>query len=145
MVLNEENKTIHIFNEWGDTGKTNEELAKIITSLGISKSVIVADSAEPKSIEELRRLGITRIKPAVKGNDSVRQGIQKLQNYQIIVHPHCSGVICELENYSWRKNKDGEYINEPIDSFNHFMDSLRYSTQCVDNSRKLKTISKNLL
>lgn len=143
-ILNEENKTIHIFNEWGDTGKTNEELAKIITSLGISKSVIVADSAEPKSIEELRRLGITRIKPAIKGKDSVIHGIQKLQNYQIVVHPHCSGVITEFENYSWRK-KDGEYINEPIDSFNHYIDSLRYSLQCVDNSRKLKTISKNLL
>lgn len=144
-ILNEEEKTIHIFKCWGDTGKTNEELAQIIMALGISKSVIIADSAEQKSIEELRRLGISRIKPAVKGKDSVIHGIQKLQNYKIIVHPQCSGIITEFENYSWRKNKDGEYINEPIDSFNHYIDSLRYSTQCVDNSRKLKTISKNLL
>lgn len=144
-ILNEEEKTIHIFKCWGDTGKTNEELAQIITALGISKSVIIADSAEQKSIEELRRLGISRIKPAIKGKDSVIHGIQKLQNYKIIVYPSCSGIITEFENYSWRKNKDGEYINEPIDSFNHYIDSLRYSLQCVDNSRKLKTISKNLL
>lgn len=142
-ILDEDNKTIHIFREWGETGKTNEDLFKIISSLGFSKSVIVADSSEPKSIEELRRLGLTRIKPAVKGPDSVIHGIQRLLNYKIIVHPSCQGVITEFENYSWQK-KDGEYINRPVDSFNHFCDSLRYSLQCVDNSRKLKTLNKNL-
>lgn len=143
-ILDEDNKTIHIFKEWGDTGKTNEELAKVITAMGFSKSVIVADAAEPKSVEELRRLGISRIKPCVKGPDSVLFGIQKLLNYKIIVHPSCSGIITEFENYSWQKNRDGEYINRPVDSFNHFCDSLRYSLQCVDNSRKLKTLSKSL-
>lgn len=143
-ILDEENKTIYIFREWGETGKTNEELYKIISSLGFAKSVIVADSAEPKSIEELRRLGLTRIKPAVKGPDSIIHGIQKLLNYKIIVHPSCQGIITEFENYSWQKDRNGEYINKPIDSFNHFCDSLRYSLQCVDNSRKLKTLSKSL-
>ena len=105
----------------------------------------MADSAEPKSVEELRRSGITRIKACAKGKDSVLHGIQKLQQYEIIVHPSCSGVITEFENYSWKKNKDGEYINEPLDSFNHYLDSLRYSLQSVDNSKKLKTLSKSAL
>lgn len=144
-ILDEANGRIYVFKEWGATGKTNDELAKIITSLGFSKSTIIADSAEMKSIEELKRLGITRIKPAMKGPDSVLFGIQKLQNYEIIVHPSCSELITEFENYSWQKDKiTGEYINKPIDSFNHYIDSLRYSTQCVDNSRKLKTLNKNL-
>ena len=143
-LLLENEKKIYIFREWGDTGKTNDELAKIITALGFSKSTIIADAAEQKSIEELRRLGITRIKPCVKGPDSIIHGIQKLQNYEIIVHPSCSGIITEFENYTWQKNRDGEYINKPIDNFNHYCDSLRYSLQCVDNSRKLKTLNKNL-
>ena len=141
-ILDEENKTIYIFKEWGDTGKTNQELIQIITSLGFSKSVIIADSAEPKSIEEIKRGGIIKIKPAIKGPDSIIHGIQKLQNYNIIVHPSCQGIITEFENYSWQKNKDGEYINKPIDNFNHFCDSLRYSLQCA--ATKLKTLDKNL-
>lgn len=141
-ILDEANGRIYVFREWGDTGKTNQELAAIITSLGFAKSVIVADSSEQKSIEEMKRLGIMRIKPSVKGPDSVVHGIQKLQNYEIIVHPNCSGLITEFENYSWSKNKDGEYVNKPIDAWNHYIDSLRYSLQAVDNSKKLKTMSK---
>ena len=143
-ILDEDNKRIYIFKEWGDTGKTNEELAKIITSLGFSKSLIVADSAEQKSIEEIKRKGVTKIKAAVKGPDSIIHGIQRLQNYELIVHPSCSGIITEFENYSWQRDRNGEYINKPIDSFNHYCDALRYSLQCVDNSRKLKSLDKNL-
>lgn len=144
-ILDEANGRIYIFKEWGDIGKTNDELAKIIVSLGFSKSTIIADAAEMKSIEEIKRLGIQRIKPCVKGPDSIIHGIQKLQNYEIIVHPNCQGIITEFENYSWQKDKHtGEYINKPIDDFNHYCDALRYSLQCVDNSRKLKTLNKNL-
>lgn len=144
-VLDEDNKKIYIFKEWSDTNKTNDEIAKIITALGFKKSVIVADCAEQKSIEEIRRLGVSRIVPCSKGKDSILHGIQKLQQYEIIIHPSCEGVITEFENYSWRKNKDGEYINEPIDQFNHFCDSLRYSLQVVDNNKKIKTLSKSAL
>lgn len=142
-LLLEDEKKIYIFKEWGATNKTNEELANIIASLGFSKSTIIADSAEMKSIEELKRKGITRIKPAVKGADSILHGIQKLQQYEIIVHPSLEGLITELENYSWQKDKKtNEYVNKPIDDFNHYIDSLRYSLQCVDNTKKIKTISK---
>lgn len=145
-LLDEENKKLYIFKEWGDTNKTNDELANIISSLGFSKSVIVADSAEQKSIEEIRRKGITRIKPASKGKDSIIHGIQKLQQYEIIVAPGLDGILTEFENYSWKKDKaTGEYINEPIDDFNHFIDALRYSLQCVDNSKKIKTLNKSNL
>lgn len=142
-VIVEADKRIYVFKEWGDTNKTNEELAQIITTLGFSKSVIVADSAEQKSIEEIRRKGVTKIKPCVKGPDSIIHGIQKLQNYEIIIHPSCSELLVELENYAWTKDKKtGEYINKPIDAFNHYIDALRYSLQCVDSSKKLKTLNK---
>lgn len=68
--------------------------------MGFAKSIIIADSAENKSIEEIKRAGISRIKPSVKGQGSVLQGIQKLQQYELIIHPSCKNVIEELENYS---------------------------------------------
>lgn len=140
-VLDSTNKKIYIFREWGSTGKTNEELAAIITSLGFSKSVIVADAAEQKSIEEIKRYGVRRIKACTKGKDSIIHGIDKLQSYELIVHPDCSGIITEFENYSWKKDKNtGEYINEPVDAFNHYIDALRYSLQCV--GLKIQTLSK---
>ena len=142
-VIDEANKRIYIFREWGDTNKTNEEIAAIITSLGFAKSVIIADCAEQKSIEELKRKGITRIKACSKGKDSILHGIQHLQQYELIVHPSCGGVITEFENYSWQKdNKTNEYVNKPIDTFNHYLDALRYSIQIKDSNNKLKTISK---
>jgi len=142
-IVNEDNKTIHIFKEWGGQGKTNQELIEVIKGLGFSKSVIIADSAEPKSIEEIKRGGIIKIRPCVKGPDSIIHGLQKLMNYTIIVHPCCQGIITEFENYSWQKDKQtGEYINKPIDSWNHYTDSLRYSIQGL--SVKLKSVSKNL-
>lgn len=145
-ILDEDNKRIYIFREWGATGKTNEELAAVIQSLGLSKANIIADSAEQKSIEEIRRKGITRIRPAVKGPDSIMYGIQRLQNYEIIVHPECSEIVTEFENYSWTKDKaSGEYINKPIDQFNHYIDALRYSLQCADKAQKMKTLSKSAL
>lgn len=145
-IADEENKKLYIFKEWGDTNKTNDELAKIITSLGFSKSSIVADCAEQKSIAEIKRLGVTRIIPCAKGKDSILHGIQKLQQYEIIVHPSCAGIITEFENYSWQKDKQtGEYINKPIDSFNHYIDALRYSIQLIDNNKQIKTLSKSAL
>lgn len=142
-IVNEQNKTIHIFREWGETGKTNQELAQIITALGFSKSIIVADAAEQKSIEEIKRAGIQKIRPCKKGADSIIHGIQSLQNYEIIIHPSCENIKVEMENYSWQKDKNtGEYINKPIDAFNHYIDALRYSLQCL--GAKLKTLSKDL-
>ena len=144
-LLDEENKKIYVFKIWGDTNKTNDELSNIIKSMGFGKSLIIADCAEQKSIEEMKRAGILRIKPSVKGADSVIHGIQKLQQYDIIIHPSCEGIITEFENYSWQKDKQsGEYINKPIDSFNHYIDALRYSLQCV-NSGKLVSLPRNVL
>ena len=143
-IVDDANKKMYVFKEWGDTGKTNPELAKIIIALGFGKSFIVADSAEQKSVEEIRRAGVVRIRPSTKGPDSIIHGIQKVQQYEMIVHPSCSELITELENYSWQKNKDGEYINKPIDSFNHYLDALRYSLQCLQNNG-LKTMDKTKL
>lgn len=141
-VLDEAAGRLYVFREWGETGKTNPELAAIIDALGFRKSVIIADAAEQKSIEEIKRQGVTRIRACAKGPDSIVHGIQRLQQYELVVHPSCTGLITELENYAWEKDrKTGEYINRPVDAFNHYIDAMRYSLQCV-NSNKLRTMDK---
>jgi phage terminase large subunit len=135
--------TIYIYSEHYQTGMLNNDIAKLLKYKGLAKSLIIADSAEPKSIEEVKREGIPLIKPALKGPDSVRAGIQKLQQYKLVVHPSCTNTIIELENYSYKKDKNtNEYTNEPIDKYNHCLDALRYSIQILGTDRKLKTMSK---
>lgn len=143
-ILNEEDKTIHVFKEWTTTGITNPQIAEGIKALGFGKSTIIADSAEPKSIQELKDCGLLRVKASKKGPDSVIHGIRKMMQYKIIVHPSCQTVITELENYSWKKDKSGEYLfDQPQDQFNHTIDSIRYSLQCV--GKRLRTLDKRKL
>ena len=145
-LLDEDSKTIYIFTEFYETGLLNNEIAEQLKLMGLEKSTIIADSAEQKSIEEIKREGIRRITPARKGKDSVIQGIQKLQQYKLIVDSSCAHTIEELESYCWKKDRaTGEYINEPIDKNNHCIDALRYSLQCADTKAKLKTLPSNAL
>ena len=142
---NPEGKKLYITGEYDKTGMTNDEIAKVIIELGLSKERIVADSAEPKSIEELRRLGISRIMKSVKGPDSVMNGIDRLQRCDIIIDERCQKTIDEFENYTWEKDrKTGEYINRPVDCFNHHIDSIRYGVQPV-MQKKPKSDSMPLL
>ena len=130
--VDQENKRLFITGEYDKKGMTNDVIAETLISLGLGKERIVADSAEPKSIGELRKFGISRITPAVKGPDSVKNSIDRLQRYDIIIDERCTNTIEEFDNYTWIKDKKtGEYINEPIDMFNHHIDSIRYGTQNV--------------
>ena len=130
--IDQANYKLFITGEYDKKGMTNDVIAKTITDLGYAKEQIIADSAEPKSIAELRQFGIKRILPAVKGKDSVKNGIDKMQRYDIIIDERCTNTREEFENYTWQKDKKtGEYINEPIDMFNHHIDSIRYGTQNV--------------
>jgi len=110
---------------------TNIQIAEKLKEMKYDKCLIVADSSEPKSIEEVRQAGVQRIRPAKKGPDSVRAGIQKLQDYHIYVHPRCNNVLVEFNNYIWDKDKDGRVLNQPVDDYNHSMDAFRYSAEKI--------------
>lgn len=125
-ILDEINKKIWIFDGFEEKGLLNDEIAKKIIGMGYRKEVITCDSAEPKSIEELKRNGLDRVRGATKGKDSIINGINLLQQYEIIILPSLTWIIEEFKNYTWKKGKDGEYINVPIDKYNHSLDSLRY-------------------
>lgn len=120
-------RLIYVFDELYEKGLTNQELYKAIEARGYAKEQITADSAEPKSIEELRRAGLTRVRKSRKGPDSIRHGIQQIQNFQIIVHPRCVNTLRELSLYAWAKDKFDEYTGKPEDDNNHLMDAMRYA------------------
>ncbi len=99
-----------------------------IDGLGYRKEKITADSAEPKSIDELNTLGL-RVTGAKKGKDSILNGIQWIQDLEIIIHPRCVNFITEISNYTWDTDKFGNKLNKPIDDFNHLMDAMRYALE----------------
>lgn len=145
-VLVPEEQRIYVYKEWGGPGYLNDEIAQHIKDMGYAKSLIMADCAEQKSIDEIKRLGVPRIKPCAKGKGSIMTGIDKVKQYELIIHPDCVKIKEELENYSWKKDKQtNEYINEPIDTYNHYLDSLRYSMQCLDQRSQLSSMDKSLL
>ena len=107
-------------------GLTNQDLANEFRKIGITDNeLIIADSAEPKSIQELYREGFT-IRGAIKGTDSIRNGIDILKRYKIHVVRGSSNLIRELKNYRWAMDRDGKSLNVPIDKLNHLLDPLRY-------------------
>lgn len=136
-------KELYIFDEHYQKAMTNEDIANMIKYKCYSKEKITADSAEPKSIDDIKSKGINRIKAAKKGKDSILNGIQKIQDYKIIIHPKCENFITEINNYVW-DNKNGITINKPIDDFNHLMDALRYSMEEINNKKKLQLMDKSI-
>lgn len=122
-------KEIYVFDEMYKKAMTNEMIYKEIVRMGYSKEKIIADSAEPKSIAQLRGLGLLHIHGAKKGKDSILNGIQLIQDYKIIIHPRCVNFITEITNYTWDKDKFDNQINKPIDDFNHLLDAMRYAME----------------
>ncbi|KKI55460.1 Phage terminase, large subunit [Staphylococcus equorum subsp. equorum] len=130
VKVDKKNKRLYILEEYVKTGMLNDELANVIKQLGYYKERITADSAEKKSIAEMKREGIERIKPSMKGKDSIMAGIQFISQFDIIVDERCYKTIEELDNYTWKKDKQtDEYYNEPVDTYNHCIDSLRYAVE----------------
>lgn len=127
-LLDKQGKRLFVFDEMYEKGMSNRRIADTITEMGYGKEQITADSAEPKSIDELRGLGL-RAKAAQKGRDSIKNGIQWIQDLEIIVHPRCCNFLTEISNYTWDKDKFGAKLNEPIDDFNHLMDAMRYALE----------------
>lgn len=147
LLLDEKKKEIYIYDEIYERGMLNNDIANALITKGYRKVNIVADSASPKDIDELRvNHGIQRIQGAKKGPGSILNGIQFLQQYRIYVHPDCVNTIEEFKNYAWSKDKSGEYINKPIDAHNHLMDALRYAVEEINGeSIKIKILDKRLL
>ena len=121
-----ENDELYVKEMLYDVGLTNNDISNRLDILGISRgALIIADSSEPKSIEELRRLGWT-IDGIKKGKDSLMFGINLMKGYKINVHASSNNLIKELEQYKWKIDRAGKPLNVPIDDYNHALDALRY-------------------
>ncbi|MBS4879774.1 MAG: PBSX family phage terminase large subunit [Firmicutes bacterium] len=130
-LVSREEKTIWVFDELYEKALSNRAICDRVTAMGYAKERIRADCAEPKSIDELRELGLYRITPARKGRDSINNGIQYIQDYRIVIHPRCVNFLTEISNYTWAEDKFGGKLNAPIDTFNHLMDAMRYALEDV--------------
>lgn len=133
-------REIYVFDEMYEKGMSNEDIRSKVSEMGYSKERIKADSAEPKSIAYLRKAGLTRIRAAKKGPDSIRAGISIIQDYKIIIHPRCVNFITEISNYTWDKDKFDNAINKPIDDFNHLMDAMRYAMEDFDGRKGVRIL-----
>jgi len=137
-----ENRKLYVFDEMYEHGLLNNELAERIIEMGYSKEKIVADSAEQKSIAEIKSYGVPRIKAAKKGAGSIMSGIQFIQQFDVIIHPTCKHTIDEFENYSFKKDKTtGQYLNAPVDNYNHCIDPIRYSLEEHKHDKKVKVLN----
>lgn len=131
IAVNPIDKIMYIYDEHYEKRMLNSDIANMIIRKGYAKERIRADSAEPKSNEDIRRKGVHRIFPASKGKDSINNGISKIQEYKMIVHTSCTNTITELSSYIWDKGKDDTGINRPVDRDNHLMDALRYAMEDI--------------
>lgn len=135
LLADEKEKEIYIYDEVYKTRMKNKDIYETLKYKGFEKARICADSEDPKTIDELKDLGLSRIFGAKKGKGSVKAGIQKLQDYKIYVHPSCVNTIVELSNYVWATDKDtGKPSTDPIDEYNHLMDALRYATEELNST-----------
>ncbi|HCW7745642.1 TPA: PBSX family phage terminase large subunit [Staphylococcus aureus] len=146
VKIDNDNKKLYVISEYVKKGMLNNEIAQVINDLGYSKEKITADSAEQKSIMEIKTNGIDRIVPAMKGKDSVMAGIQFVSQFDIVIDERCYKTIEEFDNYTWKKDKNtGEYYNEPVDTYNHCIDALRYAVEVLTIQKKHQKKDKNAL
>ncbi len=142
--LDKKDSILYVWDEMYSKGLSNKKIYENIKNMGYSKEKITGDSAEPKSIDELKGYGL-RIKGAKKGKDSILNGIQWIQDLKIIIHPRCNNFLTEISNYQWDKDKFGKALNRPIDDFNHLLDAMRYALEDDIQSKTINVRSRSIL
>ena len=127
-----EKKIIYAYDEIYQHRMSNLAIFQAIKHKNYHKVKIVADSEDPRTINEIVELGLRNVVGARKGPDSVRAQIRKLQDWKIIVHPKCEHLAIELGNHCWAKNREGQQLAKPAeDGFHHLIDCLRYGTEDI--------------
>ena len=146
-IVDIQNKELWIYDEHYQRGMLTDEIYQMYLDKGLKNAKIIADSADKRLITEIKRKGISNLKPSIKGQGSIMQGVQFIQGFKIYVHPTCEHTIEELNTYTFEQDKDGNWLNKPIDANNHLMDALRYSLEEFHfprNNRTNVNIKKNI-
>lgn len=111
------------------TMMTTADIHNFLKTQNLQEYVYI-DSAEPRLIEELRRMG-NKVRPTLKGQDSIRAGIDLLKRYKLVLDPQSDNLIREMRNYKWQEDRTGKLLNKPVAANDHTIDSLRYATYNV--------------
>lgn len=127
--IDQETKQIFVWDEMYEHGMKNAAIAAKIRQMGYGKEKIVGDSSDPRLVDSLHDEYGLRITGASKGPDSVRAGVQWIQDYEIVVHPRCVNFLMEIGSYEWAVDRFGKKLDEPADDFNHLMDAMRYGLE----------------
>ena len=109
---------------------TTYDIANKWRQIGIQREPIYFDSAEPRLIEELKRMGFN-VRPSLKGSDSINAGIDLLKRFKLHIHEDSHNCLQEFRNYKWQEDRSGKLLNKPIDKNDHTIDSVRYATYSV--------------
>ena len=129
LAVDLDNKELWIYAEHYEYAMTTDDIYNMIVDADMKNALITADSAEQRLIAELRAKGISRITPSVKGAGSINAGIDFMKQFKIYIHPSCVKTIEEFDTYIYKQDKDGKWLNEPIDANNHIIDAVRYSLE----------------
>lgn len=127
MYADTKDYRLYIYYEFFKSRVMNREIASRLIADGFGRCVIYGDSADARSIQELRLLGLNGLRPVSKGANSVLNGIRKIQDYEMVVHPRCVHTIEALSNYAWEKDKADGIMEKPCHDFSHIPDSIRYA------------------
>lgn len=129
LAVDLDNKELWIYAEHYEHAMTTDDIFNMITEAEMQNALITADSAEQRLIAELKAKGINRITPSVKGAGSINAGIDFMKQFKIYIHPSCVKTIEEFDTYIYKQDKDGKWLNEPIDANNHVIDAIRYALE----------------
>ena len=129
LAVDLDNKELWIYAEHYEHAMTTGDIYNMIVDADMKNALITADSAEQRLIAELKAKGINRITPSVKGAGSINAGIDFMKQFKIYIHPSCVKTIEEFDTYIYKQDKDGKWLNEPIDANNHIIDAIRYALE----------------
>lgn len=146
VAASQKDYRLYVFDEWCESTMENRRIASMIISKGYQNAVITADNEDPRTINELKKLGLWGIRSAKKGRGSVLGGIQKLQDYRIIVNPKCTNMIISLSNYSWERDKEtGEIKNVPEHAYSHMCITGDTLIHTINGMKPIKDIKEGEL
>lgn len=149
LAVDLENKELWIYAEHYEHGMTTQDIFDMVSGYDMTNAVIYADSAEQRLITELRTKGLRRITSATKGQGSIRAGIDFMKQFKIYIHPTCEHTIEEFDTYIYKQDKEGNWLNEPVDDNNHIIDGIRYSLEPyhfdkkpIDTAKKIRVAKR---
>ena len=129
LAVDLDNKELWVYAEHYEHAMTTDDIYNMIIDADMQHALITADSAEQRLIAELKAKGISRITPSVKGAGSINAGIDFMKQFKIYIHPSCVKTVEEFDTYVYKQDKDGKWLNEPIDANNHIIDAIRYALE----------------